>query len=154
MKGQAEYVGEFPVDAVRKPVELGVHGGNVGLIIDGMQHHLDRGPQRLQGDDHEVRGVVGAAALPDRAEQARRDHFDKTRLGARGDQADSAEPASNKVGEDTAPGRPGPTRRDSQPERFTAPTPSAIRNTRDFDSEWIPIVFTRLSIRRVESPAR
>ena len=31
---------------------------------------------------------------------------------------------------------------------------AAIRDTCDFDSEWIPSVLTSLSIRRVETPAR
>ena len=35
--------GKLPFDVVEQPAELGVHCGPVGLVVDAVQHRLDRG---------------------------------------------------------------------------------------------------------------
>ena len=60
-------------------------------------------PNRQQSR-HEVGGVVGAAALPDRAWQVRRDRFDQPGVGVAGDEADAGQSAGDQVGEEGVPG--------------------------------------------------
>src|SRR5690606_19290301 len=72
---------------VQQSVELGTHGGGVGLVVDRVQHGLDGGPHALGADAHEVRGVVGTAALPHRSGQVRGDGLDQAGVRVTGDQA-------------------------------------------------------------------
>jgi hypothetical protein len=50
--------GQLLSDGVEQFVELGGHGRGIGLVIDRVQHRLDRRPRRLRADRHQVRGVV------------------------------------------------------------------------------------------------
>ncbi len=102
--------GSSAVDVVQEPVELGVHRGTVGLVVDRVQHRLDRRPHRFRGHAHEVRGVVGAAALPGGSGQVRCDRFDQALVGVTGDQTDTGQAAGDEVGEELVPRRPGLTR--------------------------------------------
>ena len=72
-------------------------------------------------DAHQVRGVVGAAALPGRAGQVRRDRLDQTAVGVGGDQADPGQAAGDEVGEERVPRRPGLAGGDAQAEDLAAP---------------------------------
>ena len=84
---------------VEDPVELGVHGVGVGLVVDRVQHRLDPGPSCSSGSTrHQVRGVVGAAALPGRAGQVRRDRLDQAGVGVGGDQLHPGQAAGDQVG--------------------------------------------------------
>src|SRR4051812_42258886 len=59
---------QFVGQGVQDPVELGVHGGGVGLVVDRVQQRSHPGPGRLRADRHEVRGVAaeGLDGLGDR----------------------------------------------------------------------------------------
>jgi len=58
--------GKFFGEGVQDPVELGVDGGSVGLVINAVQQRFYPSPGALGCDGHQVRRVVGAAALPAR----------------------------------------------------------------------------------------
>ena len=78
-------LGQLGIDVVEEPVVLGMHGGGVGLVVDAVQHRLHGRPHRLRGDAHQVERVVGAAALPGRAGEVRRDRLDESAVGVGGD---------------------------------------------------------------------
>jgi hypothetical protein len=69
--------GELLGQGVDDPVELGVHGLGVGLVVDRVQQRLDPRPAALRGRGHQVRGVVRAAALPGGAGDRRPDRVDQ-----------------------------------------------------------------------------
>ena len=48
-------LGQRAGDVVEQPVELGVHRGPVGLVVDAVHHRLDRRPHALRGQAHQVR---------------------------------------------------------------------------------------------------
>ena len=54
-------LGQFAVDVVQQP-ELSVDRGTVGLVVDRVQHRLDRGPHALGCHGHEVGCIVGPLA--------------------------------------------------------------------------------------------
>ena len=113
--------GSLLVDVVQEPVELGVHRGRVGLVVDRVQHRLDRRPHALRGHAHQVRGVVGAASLPGRAGQVRRDRLDQPGVGVAGDQPDPGQAAGDEVGEELVPRRPGLAGGDPHAEDLAVP---------------------------------
>jgi hypothetical protein len=80
--------GSLSCQPVQDPVELGVDGLGVGLVVHRVQQRLDPPPLGLGGDRHEVRGVVGAAPLPRRGGQGRPDRVDQAGVGIGGDQRD------------------------------------------------------------------
>ena len=57
------------------------------------------------GVAHQVRRVVGAAALPRRSGQVCRDGVLESGVGVTGDQADPGQAAGDQVGEELVPGR-------------------------------------------------
>ena len=59
------------------------------------------------GVAHQVRRVVGAAALPRRSGQVCRDGVLESGVGVRSDQPDSGQTPGHQVGEELVPGRPG-----------------------------------------------
>ncbi len=56
-------LGEPVGDVVQEPVELGVDGWGVGLVVDRVEHGLDRWSQGLGAHGRQVRRVVGTAPL-------------------------------------------------------------------------------------------
>ncbi len=74
-------LGELVLDVVQESVELGVDRGAVGLVVDRVQHRFDRWPHALGCHAHEVRGVVGAAALPGGSGEVRCDRLDQAGVG-------------------------------------------------------------------------
>ena len=114
-------VGGFAVDVVEEPVESGVHGVSVGLVVDGVEHRFHRRPHGLRCHGHQVRCVVGAASLPGRAGQVRGYRLDQAFVGVGGDQAHPGEPGRDKIGEEAVPRRAGLGGRDPQAENFPAP---------------------------------
>ena len=114
-------VRQLAVDVVQQPVELGVNSVGVGLVVNGMQHRFHCRPEGLRRHGHQVRGVVGSAALPAGAGQVRCDGLDQASVGVGSDQANPGEAAGDEVGEEGVPSRPGLTRRDSDAEDLTAP---------------------------------
>ena len=99
--------GELLGQGVDDPVELGVHRLGVGLVVDRVQQRLDPAPRALRGHRHQVRGVVGAAALPGGAGQGRGDRGDQAGVGVGGDQLDPGQAAGDQVAEE----RPASRRR-------------------------------------------
>ena len=113
-------VRKFPVDVVQQSVELGVNSVGVGLVLDGVQHRFHCWPQGLRCHAHQVRRVVGAAALPAGAGQVRCDCFDRAVVGVGSDEANPGEAAGNKVGEERVPRSSGLTRRNPDAEHFAS----------------------------------
>src|SRR6202008_3236371 len=64
-------LGELVGQCIDDPIVLCCNGISVGLVVDRMQQGAYPRPRRLRGDGHQVRGVVGAAALPGRTGQGR-----------------------------------------------------------------------------------
>jgi hypothetical protein len=71
------HLGQLVGQSVEHPVELGVHGGGVGLVVDRVQQCPHPRPAALGAGGHQVRGVVGAAALPGRPGQGGADRVDQ-----------------------------------------------------------------------------
>ncbi|VOI55323.1 Uncharacterised protein [Streptococcus pneumoniae] len=99
--------GQLLAHVVQEPVELRVHAGRIGLVIDRVQHGFHGRPHVLRGDAHQVRRVMGAAALPRRSGQVRRDGVLESGVGVRSDQPDPGQAAGDQVGEELVPRRPG-----------------------------------------------
>ena len=99
--------GELAFDVVQETVELGVDGARVGLVIDRVQHRLDRWPHGLGCHGHEVGCVVSAAPVPTGSGQVRRDRLHQALAGVPGDQGDPGESAGDEVGEERIPCRTG-----------------------------------------------
>ena len=60
--GAVEVLGhprELLAQRVEDPVELGVHGRGVGLVVDRVQQRPHPRPGRLRGGSHQVRRVMG-----------------------------------------------------------------------------------------------
>ena len=95
--------GSFSARASSDSVELGVHGLGVGLVIDRVQHRLHPAPLGLRGRRHQVRRVVGAAALPGRAGQRGADRLDQAAVRVGGDQLDAGQAAGGQVAEERQP---------------------------------------------------
>jgi len=100
-------LGQFALDVVQEPVELGVHGRLVGLVVDRVQHRHDCRPHRLRRPARQVRRVVGAAPLPAGAGQVRCDRLDQALVDGGSDQPDSGQAAGDEVGEELVPPRTG-----------------------------------------------
>jgi hypothetical protein len=96
-------LGQFVGQRVQHAVELGVHRAGVGLVIDRVQQRPDPRPARLGADRHQVRGVVGATALPGRAGQRGADRVDQPAVRIGGDQLNAAEAAGGQVPEERQP---------------------------------------------------
>ena len=71
------HVGQSAFGVLEEPVELLVHRGVVGLVVHAVQHRLHGRPHGLGAHRHEVRRVVGAAALPRGSRQVRRNRPDQ-----------------------------------------------------------------------------
>ena len=141
------------VDVVQEPVELRVDARRVGLVVDRVEHRFDRGPKRFRGHAHQVRGVVGSAALPCRAGKVRRDRFHQTWVGVGGDQPDPGEATSDQVSEERVPGRAGLRGGDPQPEDL--PAAVVVDTGRDQDDGVDhAAAFTDLHRQRVSSHER
>jgi hypothetical protein len=84
---------------VQHAVELGVHGGGVGLVVDRVQQRPHPWPAALRAGGHQVRGVVGAAALPGRAGQGGTDRLDQPAVRVGGHELNSGEAAGGQVPE-------------------------------------------------------
>ncbi|CWB20005.1 Uncharacterised protein [Streptococcus pneumoniae] len=98
--------GQPVLHVVQEPVELGVHRGPVGLVVDAVKHGLHRRPHGLRSHGHQVGRVVRAAALPDRSGQVRRHCFHEASVGVRGDELDPCQAAGHQVREELVPRRP------------------------------------------------
>lgn len=68
-----------------------------------MQHRFDGRPHGLRAHRHEVRRVVGAAALPGGSGQIRRDRIHEAGVRIRGHQPYPAQAAGDQVGEEGVP---------------------------------------------------
>ena len=90
---------------VQVVVDLGLDDCCVGLVVDRVEHGLDRGPQTLRNHCHQVSGVVGATALPGRSGQVRGDSLNQARVGVRGDKPHPRKSPGHQVGEQPVPGR-------------------------------------------------
>ena len=100
--------GQLVGQGVEDPVELGVHrrrrrAGRRRECSSALTH----GQERLRGDGHQVRGVVGAAPLPRRAGQGRADRLDQAGVGVGGDQRDPGQAAGDQVAEERQPAGAG-----------------------------------------------
>ena len=102
--------GQLLGEGVDEPVELGVHGVGVGLVVDRVQQCLDPCPGRFRGRGHQVRGVVGAAPLPGRAGQGGADRLDQAAVRVGGDQLDAGQAAGGQVAEERPATRRRPRR--------------------------------------------
>ena len=96
-------LGELVGQGVEDAVELGVHGARVGLVVDRVQHRFHPAPLGFRGRGHQVRGVVGAAALPAGAGQRGADRGDQAAVGVAGDQAHAVQAAGGEVAEEGQP---------------------------------------------------
>ena len=74
---------------------------------------------------------MGAAALPGRSGQVRRDRLDQTLVGVGGDEADAGETAGDEVGEELVPGRGGLAGRDAHAQDLPAPVRVDTRGDED-----------------------
>ena len=144
-----ERVGELLFDVAQEPVELGVHAVGAGLSWMEWSMACTAGrPRALRADTHQVRGVVGSAALPDSSRRTapprlpearmrvqlrrlRRDRFHEPGVRVAGDEADPAEAAGDEVGEEAVPRSSRLRRRDPQAQDF--PVPVAVHASRDED---------------------
>lgn len=122
-------LGHPPVDTVQEPIELRVHAARTGLVVSAVKHRSHERPETLRGHAHQVRGVMGAAALPRSGGQVRGDRLHKADVSIRGDVAN--------------PDRPHATR--SVKKLFHAAPVSAVATRKPRNSRR-PSVFTPVAI--------
>ena len=113
--------GQPVLHVVQQALELGVHGRPVGLVIHAVQHGLHRRPHALRGHGHQIRRVMGAAALPHGPGQVRRHCFHEAAMGVRGHQCHPGQPPGHQVREELVPRRTRLRGGHPQPEDFAAP---------------------------------
>jgi hypothetical protein len=80
-----------------------VHAGGVGLVVDAVQQGFHPTPGTLGGGGHQVRGVVGAAALPRRPGQGRSQGGDQAGVGVGGHQGDPGQAAGGQIAAERQP---------------------------------------------------
>ncbi len=95
--------GQLFGEGVDDAVELGVHRGGVGLVVDRVEQRFHPAPGGLRADRHQVRRVVGAAALPGGAGQSRTQRRHQAAVGVGGHQADPGQAADGQVAEERQP---------------------------------------------------
>ncbi len=121
--------GQLLLQRVQDPIELGVHGIRIGLVVNTVQQGFHPGPAGLGREGHQIRRVMGSTPLPGRSGQGRADRRHEAGVGVGGHEFDPGQSTGGEVTEEAEPAGPVLAAGRLDPQDF--PVPVGVDTGRD-----------------------